>query len=131
MFMRYWGGGIGHQDEGSRWKLADRGMEGNEMDVNAESEDERPHLNQDNNDILEAEHLDRVAAQLQADDNGSAVADDSQSSHSSDTNSSDSEESSDNETNSDNDEDDDDNEDTYFGPEDNERTLDRLDDGWR
>jgi hypothetical protein len=122
MFMRYWGGGIGHQDEGERWKLADRGIEEHEMDVNSESDDEQHHPQQASGDLTQLGHLNEVAAHLKADENAGAETDNSCSSHSSNSISS-------TENPWDHGTDDDEDDCMYFGPEDGEQMLDHDSDG--
>lgn len=120
MFMRYWGGGIGHQHEGARWKIADRGIVEDKMDVDSEPDDPtaaQSHPNQD----LQLGSINQIAIQLQADENAGAETDDSQSSHSSDSVSS--------EDPYDRGTDDDEDDDHYFGPEDVEQIFDFDSDG--
>lgn len=118
--MRYWGGGIGHQNEGLRWKIADRGTKDNEMDIDSEPEEDNqinlPHTD----DLTQLSHLNHIAGQLPED--GDTDSDlDSNSSHSSDS------------TSIDNPLDygtDDDGEDrSYFGPEDDQQIFDFDSDG--
>ncbi|KAF9466647.1 hypothetical protein BDZ94DRAFT_1157658, partial [Collybia nuda] len=111
MFMRYLGGGIGHQHESKRWRSTGQEVDEDSMDIDPEPEDGLP--SQDN-DAAQLQTLFDTTAYLQGDENAGADTDDSDSqSDSSDT----SEEEFD--YGSDNDDDC-----AYFGPEDEELIYD-------
>lgn len=109
--MRYSGGGIGHQQENSRWKSADRGPEANEIDVDSEPEDGMEK--DDRNDLAKLHTLGETLNNLQANEDEGAETDDSDS-----TNSNSSDSAFDHAT------DDDDDDRAYFGPEDTEPRFD-------
>lgn len=114
MFMRYSGGGIGHQHESTRWESAAHGDEADQMDVDTELEEIGPHSQ--NNDLAQLHALAEIAAHLRENED---AGNETGSSHSLQSNSTDvSEELFDYGT------DDDEEDRAYFGPEDNEPMFD-------
>lgn len=112
MFMRYSGGGIGHQHESSRWRTADRGNSGGKIDLDLLPENDGSNLPSSNNDTLQLLALGEIAARLPENDEDGAATDSSDSYHSSDSDAEDEQSG----YGTDDDEDDH----GYFGPEDNE-----------
>lgn len=70
MFMRYSGGGIGHQYKSVRWRSADRGNEEDEIDVDAEPEPYDGQIPTDDDGALHT--LKEIATHLQENEDAGA-----------------------------------------------------------